>query len=349
MIDSHQGTLVLDEADFRFSDAEADIIKILNCGYERGTPVIRSEAEGKSYRPVPFTVYGPKLLATRKRFKDEALESRCLTEEMDFKWRPDIPSILPLATFLEDSLEIRNRLLQWRFDKYPYVKLRHDRINESVEPRLNQVMAPLASIIDDETMLNDLREFAERYNKNIVVERGMLVEAQALQAIIDLAQANESNTSPTMKQIAEQYNSDRTEKEHITAHKAGRVVGNRLKLEKVNKRGVYHLIWDGPKLEKLCERYGVLAENVDFGGLIDFGDFSIRPTSKSTQTKNRDDSDNSEDFAPSSLRELTKSASPQKPGPELCDGCDHIIVSPNMLRCDRAGQKPIREVGECPL
>ena len=131
------------------------------------------------------------------------------------------------------------------------------------------------------------RAIAEKYNKNIVVERGMLLEAQVLQAIIDLAQANHSNTSPSMKGIAEQYNEDRTDKEHITAHKAGRVVGDRLKLEKVNKRGVYHLVWDGPKMQKLCERYGVLTEGVDFGGLVDFVDSLCEPSEKSTPEENQ--------------------------------------------------------------
>jgi hypothetical protein len=339
MIDAHQGTLVIDEADFRFSDAEADIIKILNCGYEVGTPVIRSEANGKSYKPVPFTVYGPKLLATRKRFKDEALESRCLTEEMDFQWRPNIPSILP-ETFWNDSLEIRNRLLQWRFDKYPDVKLRLDRINESVEPRLNQVMMPLASIIDDQVMLNDLRAFAEKYNKNIVVERGMLLEAQVLQAIIDLATEAESNTSPSMKQIAEQYNEDRTDKEHITAHKAGRVVGDRLKLQKVNKRGLYHLIWDGPKMQKLCERYGVLTESVDFGGLVDFVDSLCEAPQKST--------DDDVDFDATSQGKSSKSSSQHKPTPARCGDCPEYLVEPGWIGCGITGEK-LKNMDSCPL
>jgi len=338
MIDAHQGTLVIDEADFRFSDAEADITKILNCGYEVGVPVIRSETNGKSYKPVPFTVYGPKLLATRKRFKDEALESRCLTEDMDFKYRPDIPSILP-ETFWEDSLEIRNRLLQWRFDKYPDVKLRLDRINESVEPRLNQVMMPLASIIDDQVMLDDLRKFAERYNKNIVVERGMLLEAQVLQAIVDLAAAEESNTNPSMKEIAKQYNEDRTEKEHITAHKVGRVVGDRLKLQKMNKRGVYHLIWDGPKMQKLCERYGVLTESMDFGGLVDFVDSLCEAPQKST--------DDDVDFDATSQRKSPKSSSQHKPTPAECGDCPEYSVEAGWIGCRITGEK-LKNMVSCP-
>ncbi len=336
LIDKHKGTLIIDEADFKHSDADADITKILNCGYQEGFPVIRSEPRGRSFEPVAYEVYGPKLIATRKAFRDKALESRCLTEEMDFNWRPNIPSILP-DTFWDEALEIRNRLLQWRFDKYPDVKLRHDRINESVEPRLNQVMMPLASIIDDEDMLNDLREFAEKYNKNIVVERGMLLEAQVLQAIVDLAQANESNTSPSMKEIAKQFNVDRTEKEHITAHKAGRVVGDRLKLEKVNKRGVYHLIWDSPKMQKLCERYGVLAEGVDFGGLVDFVDSPYEPPAKSTPD---------DDLPKASLNKSSKSSSP--PTPETCGDCSNYLVELGWIGCKKADEK-LKNLDSCPL
>jgi len=346
LIDKHQGTLIIDEADFKNSDSDAEITKILNCGYQAGFPVIRSEPRGNTFEPVGYAVYGPKLIATRKRFRDKALESRCLTEEMDFQWRANIPSILP-DTFWDEALEIRNRLLQWRFDKYPHVELRHNRINESVEPRLNQVMMPLASIIDDRAMLDDLREFAEKYNKNIVVERGMLLEAQVLQAIIDLAQANVVNTSPSMKEIAERYNEDRTDREHITAHKAGRVLGDRLKLEKVNKRGVYHLVWDGPKIQKLCERYGVLTEGVDFGGLVDFVDSLCEPSEKSTPEQSQENSDD-DDFSSPSYRKSSKSSSQHKPTPAKCGDCENYLVEPGWIGCRITNEK-LKNMESCPL
>jgi hypothetical protein len=261
LIDRHQGTLIIDEADFKNSDSDAEITKILNCGYQAGFPVIRSEPRGNTFEPVAYNVYGPKLIATRKRFKDKALESRCLTEEMDFQWRPDIPSILP-DTFWHEALEIRNRLLQWRFDKYPHVRLRHDRINESIEPRLNQVMMPLASIIEDQIMLDDLREFAEKYNKNIVVERGMLLDAEILQTIMDIAR--DGKYDPSMKEIAETLNRDRDENEKpITARKVGWTVRSSLKLRQEDRRNVKHLVWDAEKIDKLCEKYGIIPEGCE--------------------------------------------------------------------------------------
>jgi len=349
IIDMHQGTLIVDEADFKNSDSDAEIIKILCCGYQDGFPVIRSEPRGNTFQPIAYNVYGPKLIATRNPFTDKALESRCLTEEMDFQWRPNIPHILP-DTFWSDALEIRNRLLQWRFDKYQEVRLRPGLINESIEPRLNQVMMPLASIIDDETMLQDLREFAERYNKNIVTERGMLFEAEILQSIVDLAK--DGTREPSVKQVTEHLNRDRKEKDEIKPHKVGRRIGDKLKLRKTNRRGVYHLIWDGPKVKKLCERYGVLTDGVDFGGLEDFGDFYREPSAKSTGDDHGDrpggdagGQGGGEDFPDPSHSKSTKSTS-LHPAPERCNGCSHF--DQRWASCKKA-ERRIRDVDLCPL
>ena len=45
LLDRFGGTLILDEADFRFSDAKAEIAKILNNGNVKGFPVLRCEFE----------------------------------------------------------------------------------------------------------------------------------------------------------------------------------------------------------------------------------------------------------------------------------------------------------------
>jgi len=82
ILDSFKGTLIVDEADFRFSDQTAEVVKILNNGNARGFPVLRSESsDGKEFNPKAYSVFGPKIIATRTYFEDRALETRCLTEE----------------------------------------------------------------------------------------------------------------------------------------------------------------------------------------------------------------------------------------------------------------------------
>ena len=80
ILDRYPGTLVMDEADFKLSEAWAEIVKILNQGYKPGTPVLRSEKVGQGrFEPESFAVFGPKIIASRQKFKYEALESRCLS------------------------------------------------------------------------------------------------------------------------------------------------------------------------------------------------------------------------------------------------------------------------------
>jgi len=267
MIDKYRGTLIVDEADFKNSEAHAEIVKIFNVGYQNDFPVIRSELINNRYEPVGYQVYGPKLAATRKRFGDTALESRCITEDMEFKGRPDIPTDLP-STFWDEAQIIRNMLLQWRFDKYRNIQLRPERINESIEPRLNQVMMPLASIIEDQKMLSELRMFAEQYNKNIIVERNSLLEAEVLQVIMDLAVGG--NITPQMKEIADRYNSERDEEEHIKPRRVGSIIREKLKLRtERDQRNTIRLKWDGEKIAKLCEKYGIVGTSAGRSDVAD--------------------------------------------------------------------------------
>src|SRR3984893_4693343 len=154
ILDSFRGTLVIDEGDFRLSDEQAEIVKILNNGNAKGFPVLRSEATGKSgeFNPRAYEVYGPKLIATRGFFKDRALESRCLTEETGGRpLRDDIPISLP-QSFKDEAQSLRNKLLLYRFRNLKAGQqseaLAADR---AIEPRLNQIFLPLLSMVSDVT------------------------------------------------------------------------------------------------------------------------------------------------------------------------------------------------------
>ncbi|MFC2153873.1 hypothetical protein ACFLRC_00125, partial [Candidatus Altiarchaeota archaeon] len=75
MIEKHKGTLIIDEGDFKDSGEAADIIKIFNTGFENESPVISCEPEGRGeYEPKAYRTFCPKLISSRKRWKDKALE-----------------------------------------------------------------------------------------------------------------------------------------------------------------------------------------------------------------------------------------------------------------------------------
>src|SRR3989441_5201197 len=150
ILDAVRGTLIIDEGDFRFSDEKAEIVKILNNGNARGFPVLRSESvSGREFSPRAYTVFGPKLVSTRGYFRDRALESRCLTEEMGGRrLREDIPINLTDAYQLE-ARALRNKLLMFRLRNFGKRQVSEELVDHTIEPRLNQVFLPLLSIIED--------------------------------------------------------------------------------------------------------------------------------------------------------------------------------------------------------
>ncbi len=96
------GTLVLDEADFRFSDMTGELTKVLNNGTVNGMPVLRTMTNRhRELNPQAFRVFGPKIIAMRQSFNDPALESRFLTEET--ARRPLPPAYSP--PYAEESSE----------------------------------------------------------------------------------------------------------------------------------------------------------------------------------------------------------------------------------------------------
>ncbi len=149
-LDAFGGTLVLDEADFPYSDARADLVKILNNGTVPGMPVLRTiQNRYKEFNPHAFSVFGPKLAAMRGSFEDQALESRFLTEETGMRpLRSDIPIHLP-KSLREEALTLRNRLLHFRLCEFFSIEPDLSALMEGAEPRLNQTALALLSLVDD--------------------------------------------------------------------------------------------------------------------------------------------------------------------------------------------------------
>jgi hypothetical protein len=119
-------------------------------------------------------------------YEDKGLESRFITEEMGSReLRSDISINLP-ETFKEEARELRNKLLLYRFDRRHEVKLDATLVDRKLEPRLNQIMLPLLSVIGDPQLRAELRNVALNAQASIVAERGLLIEAQVLEILAEL-------------------------------------------------------------------------------------------------------------------------------------------------------------------
>lgn len=266
LLDRFGGTLIIDEADFRFSDEKSDLVKILNNGNVRGFPVLRSESKnGREFNPRAFQVFGPKIIAMRSHFDDPALESRFITEISGERslWK-DIPISLPAAQ-RRQALELRNKLLMFRFKHFGQLPTEPAPLDPRLEPRINQIYAPLSAVIDDEEARQQLHQSAWKSSARLKTERSVSVGAQILVVIRYLIE-RPGNSTVSIKDVAElfarAYGSDY--QRPVTNRWVGYVMRRKLNLITQKSHGNFILpISEQPKLKILFERYGVSGEDAD--------------------------------------------------------------------------------------
>ena len=260
-LDTFRGTLIFDEADFRFSDEKSELVKIFNNGNAKGFPVLRTAITVKrEFDPRAFNVFGPKIVAMRRSFEDQALESRFLTEEMGQRsLRDDIPINLP-DTQKEEARSLRNRLLMYRFQSLERIRVNESLVDPLLSPRLNQILIPLLSIIDDERLQEEVRDSVKSFDQELYAERSASAEAGVLEILAELLEQSERPNIPISEVTAafvarfgQEY--DRP----ITNRFVGGILRKRLRLLTYKSHGVYVIpAAEKPKVNQLCIRYGVI-------------------------------------------------------------------------------------------
>jgi len=263
-LDAFRGTLIFDEADFRFSDEKSELIKIFNNGNAKGFPVLRTAVTTKrEFDPRAFNVFGPKIVAMRRSFDDQALESRFLTEEMGQRGlRDDVPINLP-DTQKDEARALRSRLLMYRFLTLETIRIDDSLVDPALSPRLNQILVPLLSIIADERLRDEVRESVTSFERDLYAERSTSTEAGVLEVLAELLFSPTSTTIPVadvtsafIARFAQEY------ERPITNRFVGGVLRKRLRLVTYKSHGVYVVpASEKPKVDQLCIRYGVTDRN----------------------------------------------------------------------------------------
>lgn len=257
ILDQVGGTLVLDEGDFRFSDERADIAKILNNGNAKGFPVLRCEKiNQREFSPRAYTIYGPKIIASRNDYDDLALESRFISEDMGLAGvRDDIPITLP-KSFQDEAQELRNKLLLWRFRNYARQRFPEAQVDQKIDKRINQVFSPLLSLITDQDIRAQISRLAKDKNDEIRSDRGFQMEADVLLAI----RASLEDESPTITAITQNFikQSGMAYDRPITPKWIGSVIRKKLRLRTRKKHGAY-VLGEGQKnkLKRLFGKYNL--------------------------------------------------------------------------------------------
>jgi len=273
ILDTIGGTLVLDEADLRFSDATADLTKILNNGTTKGMPVLRTMTnKDRELNPRAFRVFGPKLLAMRGGFDDDALESRLITVETGKgQLRRDIPLSLPDAMAAE-ALDLRNRLLGWRFALWRDLAIDPDLAQPRLSARGNQMALPLLALVDDPELRAAIGDMLHQAEATAAADRDVAPEVQMLAVLADMVRTATSAALP-LAAVAESYNEKRigSSAPPLNAKTAGILVRGKLKLRTAKSNGVYVIPsdqWD--RILRLGARHGLIADETEAAGGADY-------------------------------------------------------------------------------
>lgn len=258
--DAFQGTLILDEADFRFSDAAAQFTKILNNGSTAGLPVLRTMTNrNRELNPQAFRVFGPKIVAMREHFSDLALESRFITAETSGRTlRADIPIHLP-PSFKDEALALRNALLAWRFRSRFSVGPDPSRMAKGVAPRYRQSSLALLSLVDDEVLREAIARELVGEEARVLQERADTLEATMLAALLDVF-AMVSGPHAPVGDVAARFNATAAEElgRPMTNKWVGGFIRKRLRLATLKTNGVYAIpASERVRVKALAERFGV--------------------------------------------------------------------------------------------
>jgi hypothetical protein len=260
LIDRWNGTMVIDEADYANSDATDDVTKILNNGYMPDMPVWR--ADGKEFEPRPFNVFGPKVLSTRHPFGDYATETRCLTyQTVEKPLRADVPLQLP-PEFSEEARELRNQLLQWRFDNFGRIKLDDAKLRQ-IDARLGQIGAPIFAVATDEHFRTELVKYFSRQGKRDKSQRPQALVLESIRRLMD-KDAADTSAKPdgllAVKDVAAMVSSVSEDwgqgKESLSAKAAGAMIRS-LGFKAERTMYGYKFLVDPEKLAELLDRYGL--------------------------------------------------------------------------------------------
>lgn len=246
-------TLVFDEADLKFSDTTNEIVKILNNGYQKWLSILR--ADGEKFEPISYNVFWPKIIGSREDFADKALESRCITFIMERTNRKDIKRNLD-DEFERESLELRNKLLSYKYDNFNKITLKEEYI-EWLEPRLNQIINPILSIINNQDDKDVVILNSFNFQNDLKKDRYLSLEWQIFQVIHNLFKKSESIT---YFDILNDLNSDYK----LYPRKLWSILKNHsIVTHRTNKGFKIDLISNKNILERYYKEYSILSDLID--------------------------------------------------------------------------------------
>lgn len=220
LIDRYRGTIFIDEADYRNSEFDSELAKIINCGYTKDGAVWRVDQVDHKYEPRAFGVYGPKILSHREPYKDDATRSRCISFVVPKE--SQIPKHIPIQLPFEFNTEgeiIRNKCLKWRFDNLRSFK---PDLNLGIDlaSRYREITIPLLNLIKDDVFSKELIEFILSSSKDSRGEGELYICVESLSELAKESKNSYVTPQDIAVRMTEKYCKNGDEK-HFTPKKAG--------------------------------------------------------------------------------------------------------------------------------
>lgn len=276
VIELFKGTMVLNELERVNTDLSAQIVNILNNGYEKGIGVGRVEGD-KTKTPVVYDVFSPKIISSRERFKDLALESRIITSHLYPTTRKEIPIALD-ESFWKEAEKIRNALLGYRFRMVCQqtrssadpqqnqsksglagladfsLKGLKGNILYGLEPRLRQTLFPLFYVIP-ENKVKEFVDFAKEYQQEVIEDRGFELEGIVAKSLLDLLDNNEEISAKDLRvRVNEELDNDKFK---VSPQKIGKILKSwGLKTRPVGHEKIPYIVNNDSIFNRLRSRFG---------------------------------------------------------------------------------------------
>jgi hypothetical protein len=262
MIEAIGGTMLIDEADYQQSGIGSEIIKVLNCGYQRNLPVTRMEKDSSgNFVPRVYAVFGPKIINGRRPFRDEATESRCLGFTPHVVRRVDIPTQLP-PEFSVQAAAIQNMALGWRMENIDKFAVRQTGV-PGLRGRASQIAIPLLSVANAMSPYQcmryraDLLEFCKNLEQQAAADRRESVEGNLLAAYVSWP----GNNAPTCKNLVqavldEDKGNDPSLQRWLTPKRASNILRN-MGFETHHTNRGSEVTIDPNRLQPLRQRFGI--------------------------------------------------------------------------------------------
>ena len=280
IMDKFRGTLIIDEADYSNSDMKSMIVKVLNEGHKSTGSVMRMRTlANNSMVPETFNVFGPKIIASRRPFTDDALESRCIVQRLFPKQNTKAPTH-EWDDIDQINTRIRNKLLKFRFDHYFDTVADESTLEGIGMPRLKQTALALTSVakIIGQDVLGEVVDYLKDYEIEFLNNQADSIERDVIYSIMHLKVINE-RTKVYMKDIAESFNENfyqqyktREDKEYqkhgevlispgqvVSARKIGGIVKDLGLIKNQDGDGIHiNLEVNAQRLNALVSRYGLI-------------------------------------------------------------------------------------------